>query len=100
MYDIIGDIHGNAIKLHRLLQKLAFTQNNDFYTHPNRKMIFVGDLIDLGSAIRETLAIVKAMVDNGSAYVGMGNHEYNAICFVTKDKDVKCLRLQYQQNKY
>jgi hypothetical protein len=99
MYDIIGDIHGNAIKLHRLLQKLGYTQNNYFYAHPNRKMIFVGDLIDRGSAIRETLAIVKAMVDNGSAYVVMGNHEYNAICFATKDKDGNHLRPHTPQNK-
>lgn len=44
-------------------------------------MIFLGDFIDRGPKIRETLQIVRAMVDAGTALAVMGNHEYNAICF-------------------
>lgn len=87
MYDIIGDIHGHADQLMQLLNKLGYENNNGFYSHPNRTAIFVGDFIDRGPKIRETLRIVKGMVDNGSAQATMGNHEYNALCYHTKGLD-------------
>lgn len=55
MYDIIGDIHGYAEPLQRLLEKLDYTESNGTWRHPDRKVIFVGDYIDRGPAIRETL---------------------------------------------
>ena len=83
MIDFIGDIHGHADKLEELLLKLGYSKPNNFYVHsdPERKVLFVGDYIDRGPKIRETLEIVKSMVDNGSAIALMGNHEYNALCF-------------------
>jgi len=84
VYDIIGDIHGYAKTLTALLKKLGYSNGDGFYKHPQRTVIFVGDLVDRGPAIRETLKIVKTMVDNSSAQAILGNHEYNAICFNTK----------------
>ena len=83
MIDFIGDIHGHADKLEELLKKLGYSKPNGFYVHsnPDRKVLFVGDYIDRGPKIRETLEIVKSMVDNGTAIALMGNHEYNALCF-------------------
>jgi predicted MPP superfamily phosphohydrolase len=81
MFDLIGDIHGHADKLEALLKKMGYAVKNGCYTHPERKVIFVGDYIDRGPKIRETLEIVKRMVDNGNAIALMGNHEYNALCF-------------------
>ena len=83
MIDFIGDIHGHADKLEELLLKLGYSKPDLFYVHadPDRKVLFVGDYIDRGPKIRETLEIVKSMVDNGSAIALMGNHEYNALCF-------------------
>ena len=81
MYDIIGDIHGYAEPLKRLLEKLGYTQTNGNWQHPERKVIFVGDYIDRGPAIRETLQIVKGMTDTGNAIALMGNHEYNALAY-------------------
>lgn len=81
MIDFIGDIHGHADKLEELLLKLGYTKIDGVYSHPNRKVLFVGDYIDRGPKIRETLEIVKAMVDNENAIALMGNHEYNALCF-------------------
>lgn len=81
MIDFIGDIHGHADKLEQLLQKLGYSKKEDHYSHPERKVVFVGDYIDRGPEIVKTLAIVKKMVDNESAIALMGNHEYNALCF-------------------
>lgn len=86
-YDIIGDVHGCATALEALLQKMGYHQTNDGYKYLDeknpRQVIFVGDLIDRGSEILQTLAIVKKMYDNGSAIVVMGNHEFNAIAYHT-----------------
>jgi hypothetical protein len=84
-YDIIGDVHGHAKKLIKLLEKLEYNKINGTYQHSDsdRKAIFVGDYIDRGPDIEETLSIVKSMVDNGSANALMGNHEYNALCYHT-----------------
>lgn len=81
MIDLIGDIHGHADQLEALLQKLGYTKTNGAYAHPEHTVLFVGDYIDRGPKIRETLEIVKAMVDSGNAIALMGNHEYNARCF-------------------
>lgn len=81
MIDLIGDIHGHADNLEELLLKLGYAKNNGAYAHPKRKVLFVGDYIDRGPKIRETLEIVKAMVDTENAIALMGNHEYNALCF-------------------
>lgn len=92
MFDIIGDIHGYADKLEALLQKLGYLKKNNYYYHHNRKALFIGDYIDRGPKIRETLEIVKQMVDNESAIALMGNHEYNALCFHLKKKEGGHLR--------
>jgi hypothetical protein len=81
MTDLIGDIHGYADKLEALLEKLGYVKHSGVYSHPERKVLFIGDYIDRGPQIRETLGIVKAMVDSGNAIALMGNHEYNALCF-------------------
>jgi hypothetical protein len=81
MIDFIGDIHGYANELEALLQKLGYAKKSGAYAHPQRKVLFVGDYIDRGPQIKETLEIVKAMVDTENAIALMGNHEYNALCF-------------------
>ena len=100
MIDIIGDIHGHADKLEQLLQQLGYERINNAYQHPNqnRTVLFIGDYIDRGPKIKETLEIVKAMVDFGSAKALMGNHEYNAILFHTKNPKGGYLRKHSIQN--
>lgn len=81
-YDLIGDIHGHCDALISLLERLGYQKIREVYKHPEeRQVIFVGDYIDRGPQIPETLALVKAMVDEGQAIALMGNHEYNAILF-------------------
>lgn len=85
-WDFIGDIHGNAKKLRLLLQKLGYLQDGAYdYHHPDgRKVFFLGDYIDRGEQILETLAIVKTMCDRGHAIGIMGNHEFNLLCYLTR----------------
>ena len=53
-YDIVGDIHGHADKLQRLLQRLGYDERDGIYRHASRQLVFVGDLIDRGAEIRRT----------------------------------------------
>lgn len=41
-YDIIGDIHGQADKLHALLSKLGYVQRQGAYRHPSRTASLLG----------------------------------------------------------
>jgi len=98
-YDIIGDIHGYAQSLERLLQKMEYRQTiGGYYQHPTRKAIFVGDLIDRGPENFRTMEIVKAMADAGSAQIVMGNHEYNALCYHTQNSNGHFLRPHNEKN--
>ena len=92
MYDLIGDIHGHANELKKLLTELGYSEGPGCWRHPNRKVIFVGDYIDRGPAIREVLQIIKSMVDSNQAFAIMGNHEYNAIAFSHRTHDGGYLR--------
>ena len=89
-YDIIGDVHGSATKLNGLLAQLDWTLDDGArhrHDDPDHRAIFVGDLVDRGGEQRATLQTVKAMVDDGSALIVMGNHEFNAISFATEHPD-------------
>lgn len=48
-------------------------------------MIFLGDYIDRGPAIRETLQIVRRMVEGGFALALCGNHELDVLMHDTSD---------------
>ncbi|TVU88563.1 metallophosphoesterase [Vreelandella titanicae] len=80
-YDLIGDVHGCGATLASLLEKLGYHQRNGVYRHPRRKVIFLGDLIDRGPRIRLAVTIALRMVEQGEAYIVMGNHEYNALAY-------------------
>ena len=98
MIDFIGDIHGYADKLIELLEKLGYTIKNGVYSHPTRKVLFIGDYIDRGPKIRETLKIVRQMVESDNAIALMGNHEYNALCFHYEEREGGHLRKHLIKN--
>ena len=88
MYDLIGDVHGHADELVFLLEMLGYDRRTGgVYSHPNRQAVFVGDLIDRGPKIRETLEIVRGMVEANRAMCIMGNHEFNALAYHTRHPD-------------
>lgn len=86
MYDIIGDVHGYANILKNLLLKLGYKKTTDGYSHPERKVVFVGDFINRGPQIRKSMKIVRKMVENGNALAILGNHELNALIVDSKNK--------------
>lgn len=92
-YDLIGDIHGQHGKLITLLRKLGYQPQRETWKHPaGRQVVFLGDYIDRGPSIRETLHTLRGMVEAGDAQAIMGNHEYNAICAETPDGKGSFLR--------
>ena len=82
-YDIIGDIHGHASELTKLLEHLKYEPSSTGYHHKKRKAIFVGDFIDRGKEHKKLLSIVMTMVNHGHALAVMGNHEFNALAYHT-----------------
>lgn len=96
--DIIPDIHGQLAKLQDLLRILGYREENGVWSHPERKVLFLGDYIDRGPQVRETLRLVRRMVEAGHAVALMGNHELNAVAFHTSGPDGYPLRAHSPQN--
>ncbi|MBE9121324.1 polynucleotide kinase-phosphatase [Tychonema sp. LEGE 07199] len=85
-FDIIGDIHGCCGELEQLLQQLGYqivekTSESGFwdfptYAHPEgRKAVFLGDLVDRGPRILDTLKLARNMVAAETALCVPGNHD-------------------------
>ncbi|MDJ0738008.1 MAG: polynucleotide kinase-phosphatase [Nostocaceae cyanobacterium] len=100
-FDIIGDLHGCCDELETLLRKLGYQQrkqeisphpdlwNFPTYYHPQgRKAVFLGDLVDRGPRILDTLKLVHNMVAAGTAICVPGNHE-NKLLRKLRGKNVK-----------
>lgn len=84
-YDLIGDVHGHAGELEILLKKMGYTTSGGVWHHTERTAVFLGDFIDRGPRQLDTLQIARGMIDGGHALAVMGNHEFNAIAFHTRD---------------
>lgn len=76
-FDIIGDIHGCCDELEELLTNLGYLANPEgAYAHPEgRKAVFLGDLVDRGPRILDTLTLVQKMTAAGNALCVPGNHD-------------------------
>lgn len=73
-FDIIGDVHGCMIELRELLTKLGWDLSP--LSHPdNRKLVFVGDLVDRGPDSVGALKFVMNAVAEGKALCVPGNHD-------------------------
>ena len=85
LYDIIGDVHGCADLLKKLLKTLGYSKINGTWQHPARTAVFIGDFINRGPQIRETILIIRQMTEGGYALSILGNHEYSAVLYHIKD---------------
>lgn len=85
-FDIIGDVHGCYGELEELLGRLGYVETsldyddpywgNRAFRHPEgRKAVFLGDLVDRGPRILETVRLVRNMTYLGSALCVPGNHD-------------------------
>jgi hypothetical protein len=98
-YDIIGDVHGFAAPLEKLLVKMGYAEINGVYTHPHgNKVCFLGDLVDRGPDQKRVIEIVRNMMDAGHAECIMGNHEFNAICYATQTAGGAYIRKHSDKN--
>jgi hypothetical protein len=80
---------------------LGYECHSGTYRHPDRRAIFVGDLIDRGDEHIRTLDLVRAMVESGSALIVMGNHEFNAISYATPNPEIpgEFMRVHSEKNR-
>lgn len=89
-FDIIGDLHGCCDELECLLAELGYEateqREGDFpnggpvYAHPDgRTAVFVGDLVDRGPRILDTIRLVRNMVQAGSGHCVPGNHDIKLV---------------------
>jgi hypothetical protein len=97
-YDVIGDVHGHADALRRLLVRLGYNESQGIFQHDTRKAIFVGDFVDRGPQQREVLRIARNMCEGGAANAVLGNHELNAIAWATSNDEGGFLRKHSQKN--
>lgn len=82
-FDIIGDVHGCADELEALLEMLGYQLTwDDVFPHgvrvvppEGRRVVFLGDLIDRGPRIVDSLRIAMSMVETKAALCIPGNHE-------------------------
>jgi protein phosphatase len=84
-FDVIGDVHGCLPELEQLLDRLGYAIERDGAgrpvsashraSHPTRRAIFLGDLVDRGPDTPGVLRLVMGMVAAGTAFCVPGNHE-------------------------
>jgi hypothetical protein len=94
VFDIIGDIHGHFDALEELLHRLGYRSTGGSRRYPRRarRVLFLGDYIDRGPFVLETVDLVRRMVEADDAVAILGNHEYNAILWHTIGADGEPLR--------
>ncbi len=77
-FDLIGDVHGCYDELVELLTKLNYAPDaaSGAWTHPlGRRIVFLGDLVDRGPKVVETVRLAQQMMAAGTAFCVPGNHD-------------------------
>lgn len=81
-FDVIGDVHGCRSELESLLTRLGYATIRDQQgraidaRHPEqRRVVFLGDLVDRGPDVVGGLRLAMGMVASGNALAVPGNHE-------------------------
>jgi protein phosphatase len=104
-FDIIGDVHGCFDELCALLTQLGYevavqadtAGELGYVVRPcpqparagssqGRKAVFVGDLVDRGPNVPAVLRLVMGMVEAGTAYCVIGNHDNKCARYLNGNK--------------
>ena len=87
-FDIIGDIHGCFDELLELLAQLGYQPDDEaMFRHPEgRRVIFLGDLVDRGPKVIETVRLVQRMMAAGQAFCVPGNHDMKLLRYLKGHK--------------
>jgi len=82
---VVGDIHGCHILLTQIHKKILDKSN---HTSGNKLLIYLGDYIDRGPKIKETIqALLDFQPDNFEQIFLLGNHEQMMLDFINKVPD-------------
>jgi protein phosphatase len=75
-FDLIGDLHGCCDELEELLTRLGYAPEAAAWRHPaGRRAVFLGDLVDRGPRVLDTVTLVRGMVEAGTGFCVAGNHD-------------------------
>ena len=89
--DVIGDVHGLFDELLKLVAKndWKYTSNGHYLKHQDkeRKILFLGDIVDRGTQSIEILKLVKNTCEMGQGLFVVGNHEEKLISAYKKYKE-------------
>ena len=77
---VVGDVHGEYTKLIKLLRISGIINSSNNWSWGKGQLVFLGDLMDRGAQVTETLWFVKkiqyqAAKEGGGVHVILGNHE-------------------------
>lgn len=75
--DIVGDVHGDLLALENLLRHLGYDPQGRH--SEDRRLVFVGDLVDRGPDSPGVVALVRELIQNERAQCVLGNHELNLL---------------------
>lgn len=101
--DFIGDIHGHYSKFIQLIEKLGYCYDStsNMYLHPQgRKLVVLGDFINVGMNNSDVLSCLYNMSKKGNAYIISGNHEYFLALLYVKTIQNKNTLWYYIQRHY
>ncbi|WP_171814923.1 AAA family ATPase [Halothece sp. PCC 7418] len=94
--DVIGDIHGMTQELDQLLTAMGYQWVEEKLMHsedPQRRVLFLGDLVDRGYDSIGVLRRVMKAVSSGH-YCVLGNHDLNLLRGLQEEKKPRSLSTQ------
>ena len=83
-YHVIGDVHGCLDELKELVVELGFEiqKSGIIKERPGHGIILVGDIVDKGPKIKETIEFVYKNCKRGRMIMTVGNHENFVVKFL------------------
>ncbi|MFT5758557.1 MAG: hypothetical protein ACI9LM_003299 [Alteromonadaceae bacterium] len=98
----IGDVHAQHTKLEALLTEIDFVDTDPESACERAKLVFIGDLIDNKVTDDDqhvaTLQTIHTLQKNKHAFCLLGNHEFNAVGWASKNANGEFCRPHNDKN--